>query len=846
MNKLLYSVLTAAVAFGSVLSCEKEVPFDNQEEVVPGNEAENASTWSFTANMENPQTKMTVSGDGDLSFGWENGDGIKILWDGGNTTAEASVSAGVATFSPAGLPAAGTDVWVVYPSGMTASLEAGSLKIGLPAVQKGAFSGYFVAKAKVGDASIAFKHPVCYYKFVVGGDGADVTRLELVSAAGNNLTAASMTLEFDGSGVPSVASLSGAASEIDVDFSGAGTYYVPVVPGVSFDAADLKFQYKRTENAAYVNAGAYKHSVALDNNRAEIVNWADMPSKATNRYVSTSASGSANGASAGAPWDIAQFKAFMEDASGRTAAGTISLFDGINIHFAAGTYTPASKIAPNINIRTNLIGEDKNTTKFDGNSALIFDIWKQSGETVTFKDFTFQNATNSSDGGVVRIGNSDRVFNIAFENCIFSNNTASGKSGGVFCITGANAELSVKDCAFNGNVGGSCGGVLHATSSAVVTFDNCTFTGNSAVAGGVLDIQGTTGVTCNDCTFTTNSATKYGGSGTHKDVGAGAIILRTSGDAITLYNCTFAGNTVTGFGGVIASCNKNTIIAATDCMFSGNNAGSGWGSAIHLSNYAGQRIYLNRCVFKSNTTTSRGVIGISNSTSLLYMNSVTFKDNTNSNNNAWGVAVQASGSVCCMNNVTTTGNHSTNASPGNTTVFNADSGWLITNSSIIDQPATALVRDNGTVKTTVCNSILINTTTPNNVFVIGKGESYFDDCGHNVLSCDGTYNNAAPVASDKLSVTALSSGTYSEVWNSTTKYGVYTWANDLSSFTAATQGEVEAAIKGYDVDFSTNIAGVTHVGNDFWAWLTGIGATGKDGRGEDRVGKDWPGSYQQN
>ena len=541
----------------------------------------------------------------------------------------------------------------------------------------------------------------------------------------------------------------------------------------------------------------------------------------------------------------------MENSSSRTTA-TLALFDGINIRLAAGTYSPTAKVNPGINITTNVIGEDKATTIIDGGSSstILFDIYAAgaSGGKISFKNFTIRNFTNTgSEGGAIRIGTSDRVFNVLFDNCAFSGNktTGSGKSGGVFSVVGANSSLTLKGCDFSSNVGASCGGVLQATTSSTVTFNNCTFTSNSAVTGGVFSIQGTTGVTCNDCTFTTNSATKYGGSGDHKDVGAGAIVLRTSGDAITLTRCTFDRNTVTGLGGAIAAINSNTIITATDCMFTGNNADSGWGSAIHVSKNLSCRIYLDGCVFKGNTASSRGVVATNSSACLVYMNRVTFKDNTTANNNAWGVAVQAAGSVVCMNNVTTNGNHCTNASPGNTTVFNADSGWLITNSTIIDEPATALVRDNGTVKTTVCNSILINTTSANNVFVIGKGASYFDDCGYNVLSCNGTYNNAAPAASDKLSVSSLTGGLYSEVWNSTKKYGVYTWTNDLSGFTPATQDKVETAIKSYDVDFSANIAGVTHVGNDFYSWLDSIDALGKDGRGEPRGDGDWwPGAYQ--
>ena len=62
----------------------------------------------------------------------------------------------------------------------------------------------------------------------------------------------------------------------------------------------------------------------------------------------------------------------------------------------------------------------------------------------------------------------------------------------------------------------------------------------------------------------------------------------------------------------------------------------------------------------------------------------------------------------------------------------------------------------------------------------------------------------------------------------------------LSGFTPATAALVESAIKSCSV----SIAGVTHVGNDFYSWLQSIGALGKDGRGNARSGSWWPGAYQ--
>ena len=100
---------------------------------------------------------------------------------------------------------------------------------------------------------------------------------------------------------------------------------------------------------------------------------------------------------------------------------------------------------------------------------------------------------------------------------------------------------------------------------------------------------------------------------------------------------------------------------------------------------------------------------------------------------------------------------------------------------------------------------------------------------------------------DKFSVAMadLSGGSYSEVWNATSKYGVYSWTNNISGFTPATQADVENTIKNYDHEAAGVTIGGTGEGS-FYAWLNSIGALGKDGRGVTRTGTWWPGAYQQN
>ena len=755
MKKVFFTILAAASVLGAALSCSKEEQMtENAKQENPAEVSGNV--WSFSAAAELSVTKMgDMDGSGD--FAWENGDEVKIIWDGGSTTAEATVSAGRTTFEPTGLPADGTDIWLVYPSSMTASLNAGSLVVDMPSAQKGTLAGYFVAKANVGDEWVLFKHPVCYYKFVVDGDGTDVTRLTLSSAASNNLTATSLTLDFDGSGIPSVSSVTGGAATLTYDFTGAGTYYIPVVAGVSPAANDLTFQFYRTEDAAYVKAGAYRHSAAIDNERAHIKNWGSLPAKATNRYVSTTGSSSNNGATTDKPWDLATFKDFMENSSSRDAA-TLALYDGVNIRLAAGTYSLSAKIAPNISIRTNIIGHSAEDTFIDGSSnKLLFDIYIQTGEVVTFKNITFQGGRNSNDGGAFRIGNGSREFTIVFDNCKFIKNsiTTEGKYGGAFYMC-ANSE---------------------------VTFNNCTFGDgteegrNYAPAGGALYATGNAKLNLNDCTFNFNQATGSAGNG----------------------------------GGASIFANSTNVIKINHCSFVGNKAGS------------------------------RGVIRFNNNV-LAYLNGVSFNGNiTTESASPWGTCIHGGNSFVCMNNVTSFGNYNTENVTSNSCAFNCDRGFIITNSTLIDNGGQYEIRINDVNNSgyqkihnlAMCNNIISNESAPNNTFWV-RGSITLNNYGHNLRGSDAAQGNVldSDPATDKYGQThSVIGGTYSG--------GVYSWSGTLADFTPATAADVENAIKACTVE----MAGKTS-GTDFYAWLTEIGAIGKDARGVTRGTPWWPGAYQ--
>lgn len=828
MKKYSFFIVMAAVVFGAI-SCNKEeldgnTPVDNTPSV---------SDWSFTAEIENPTTKMSaeLSGSG-YNLTWETGDVVKILYAGGSTTATASVSGGVATFTPAAAIANDTPIWLVYPSTVEASLDGENLIVPMPGVQKAAApTGFYVSKAVAGAPAVSFKHPVAYYQFVVDGDGADVTRLTITSAASNNLTAASLSLSFDGEGVPTATPASAEAS-LTVDFDGAGTYFVPVLPEVTPAAGDLTFQFYRGE-AKTEKAGAYKHAKALENARASIVNWADLPAKATNRYVSTSGSASNNGATADKPWSFLKFQSFMEnsDANGNIIrdAAALALYDGINIRFAGGTYTINSKITTNIAIKTNILGADDGSTVFKGKDGgvILWDIYKVANDSYFFKNITFKDGKNTgSEAGGFRVGS--RAHIISFEDCKFENNqttsnTSNKKNGGAFYVANA-ATLSFKNCTMTNNSSANgFGGFMTITDNSTAYFEGCTFTKNHATFGGVFDVGGGSNatVTCVNCTF---------GDGTE-----GNRNYATTGGAVLL--------------------DRNTRIQSfTDCVFNYNTAGGNWTSCLYLYGTQGQ-LHVNRCLFKNNVGLNRGVIGANVTSSaiadahLIYINASSFYNNTMTDAEAYGSVIQGNyGTTVCMNNVTTYNNYCSNASPTNNNwTLNLDGSWLIVNSTFIDKGRQHVLRQNlndASADVSVCNSIIIQTENSVQNYPVWIRNVGTISASHNLRG--GTAAGNLTSSTDVFSTTesSLTGGNYSEVWNATAKYGVYTWENNITGFTPAVQSDVENTIKNYDHEAAGVTIGGTGEGS-FYHWLDSIGALGKDGRGEPRGDGDWwPGAYQ--
>ena len=506
-----------------------------------------------------------------------------------------------------------------------------------------------------------------------------------------------------------------------------------------------------------------------------------------------------------------------------------------------------------INAGTSFVG---NSAYADG-GAVYYDgaltINGTSESKVTFSgNKTLTLVSGRGQGGAVRLWTDKSGYKAKMSHVLFTDNDAGQESG------------STKNY--------SNGGAIYVSGILVLDVENCEFTGNRGRNGGCVAYNATVTSTFKNCNFHDNLCRTNDGTGGWF---SGAVLQLGNGEVL-FQGCDFKNNVCNSSAAVHMN-GANVIARLTDCEISGSeaksnalfymeNAGSKLfledcvirnnkctaGKAGILMNQENQRLYMNGCLVEQNTGKDRGFIHQAKASSLSYLNRVTFKENVMTD--VWGVCMHIGSANACLNNVTSYGNYNSNASTGSVVAFNGDGGWLVVNSTIMDNTKTAVLRTNGASgKMSICNNIIMNTHTPGNVFVMNASGS-FKDGGHNVLSCTGAHQNVTPVASDLLSQSPTTlGGSYSANWTGDTPYAVYSWTNNLTGFTPATATDVYNAIIAFD-NTNTALIPTGTIGADFWKWLKEIGEvtesgttyTFKDARGVTRTGTMWPGAYQAN
>jgi hypothetical protein len=228
-------------------------------------------------------------------------------------------------------------------------------------------------------------------------------------------------------------------------------------------------------------------------------------------------------------------------------------------------------------------------------------------DTATITDCTISGNSSAYDGGGISVDGTGTI-----TDCTISGNSAPYYGGGVYVANGASAGLT--GCSIVNNQGGSGGGLFNF--GGITTLDTCTVSGNTASSGGGL-VNDLSDLTLTNCTISGNAATVNGG-------GLYNIRVNLNTSTTSLYDCTLSGNCAGNDGGGVWNGTSVSVLAnsptanltvdectivlntaqfgagiyntavgtssapygccnanVSNSTFSGNSAGTGWGSGVY-------------------------------------------------------------------------------------------------------------------------------------------------------------------------------------------------------------------------------------------------------------------------
>ena len=439
---------------------------------------------TFTADALVTKTALGA----DWSVSWSEGDQVKILWNGGETSCEARLEGGKAYFSA--VVDEVKEYYAVYPASIDAHVGAdGKLTMELPSEQSGRFEDSAVIAAHTTRESLdfgRFKSAVGMIRFNIADPA--VTRVRFAAkdnapVLGSIVAGNSLSFETQPGG-----------ASVDIPVSGAGTYFLSVLPGI--ELTGLSFQLGNdskwigtasSETPATINAGQILLvKASLEDN---LVVEGDI-------YIT-------------------EPEALLALLSNPASA---SKLDGHIVHVSAGNYDLAN-------------GEKGLSLDFE--QAVTLKIVAEEGTV-------FTNSLGGDEGCILTV--SSENVNLNIEGVTFSGGSHNGP-GGALNLTKGNHVF--RDCVFEGNESTSTasdktGGAVNLSGSAEADFEGCIFKDNRATVtgGGALAVYTTGLVRVLNCSFTgntTHTGTAYVGNG-------GAILQKKAGNVLYVANSRFSGN----------------------------------------------------------------------------------------------------------------------------------------------------------------------------------------------------------------------------------------------------------------------------------------------------------------
>jgi len=241
------------------------------------------------------------------------------------------------------------------------------------------------------------------------------------------------------------------------------------------------------------------------------------------------------------------------------------------------------------------------------NLGRIMDI--RSDANVTLRDLTLQNANYAFNGGALNIDDS---------------------------------SLTLESVTFKDNSGGSLGGAIYTSGSAVVDIDSCLFVNNSGGSGSAIaDFSNSTGVTIRNTVFRENTASNRG-----------TVYLTGSTSDSLFENVTFDKNLSARSAGGILFLGRKLVIDGL--VATGNESTGGNGGALFVSGTShAKQVKIVNAIFDGNKAADGGAIDFSSTGDPLDIQHSSFVGNVASDD---GGALYLTGAVLDVTNVTFSGN----------------------------------------------------------------------------------------------------------------------------------------------------------------------------------------------
>ena len=862
--------ISAVVAMAALaLSCAKEV---DQKEAAPAGEqpVEVVDGVLFKAVAGSVATKTTIeNGSGsERIVKWAVDDEINIWWSATGSVSAKAASAGQSTTFSAEVEDA-PSYYAVYPKDAASALAmdtdaargVDTLKIVVPKVQDGAFAGanIAVAKTSAADKQFAFLNMGSLIRFEVAS--AQYTKAVIRGAKGEVL-AGEVPVTFAGSDI-ALGTVKDAAKSVEVSLSGAGEYYVAILPTTLSGFSITLYKDEVVSPAAY-------RTTEYVLPRAMLLNAGQIDDKIiTDYYASVSGAGTKDGKSAANAFGLTELRDFIRqplDGEGKQIDGEAdfkaSILDGATIHFADGEYVIPEN-AEGFKLEFTSYPKQVHLT-FEGTQSAVL-----SGDNkyrvltlgnqieLTLNGMSVKNGNReaeASEGAGILLGagsSGDATLNLS-GTLLDNNRNATTTSGGAIRVS--KGTLNAVNCEFGKNNYARNGGSIYTNNEvAVVNCTGCTFKSHTFNTGGAANnSKGTQNYV--NCTF--DGCYTEGGTG-------GAIHANAAGICvININNCTF--KDCQAFKTELDKPNNNKAsgiisLQAAQVNIDGTtfeNCYSSAGAVILVQNSDAAVLKCQNSVFKNNKGRSRGLIQL-NGKSIAFINDCVFYANQMVTSD-WGMVLHGGNpSAACLNNCTIYGNVRKNdagnvVTGGNSVCLNNDGSIILTNSTLIESNDFVSIRSTNASNDAVlvANSIVVNTSSTSNLFVGAK-----DSKGNPQMKAPfSAFNSILGPSFDPEGITALVANT-NNVTDATlatltggaydTTNHVYSWNGPEAGFTKMTPAAFETALKGITVKNGNTVI-KDELGTAFYSWLSEIGAIGKDALGTSRGAAWWPGAYQAN